>query len=296
MRILGEAAGPASAQIHGMRSWLSLRELILVWREPYQPAVSMGFLAIGLLGGLWSRRAWPWVLSAGVLLVLVLGPDWQWEPHEPGIKPIINLDAWLRYALRIGAAHLRPLRALPLVHLCLSACLAVYLAGRPSMLRWALALAAVGVDVYLACFSFVDFGRTRWLEPTIFAQMAVDGDTRPIIELPLGMGHATAPFQHLHHKVRMEPLNDVREPMKEACFAQEPLATFARGEAPREGASEAHRKALVRFSWVLWYPQAKRPDRPEPAAWGDFLKSTLGEPNYQDELVVAWKVPRTNVP
>ncbi len=288
----------------------------------------LGWLAplVLLLALAAGPRAWGWVAVTLALWLLCLGP-WVTEPEGLRSTPLLvdgrrlRLPLWyLVQVLPEAGSFLKPARLFPGFLLSLVVTLTVSLdslarRSQPWLARrWAPAptLLWPGLAAGLALASglaMAKLGRelddTTPFEPWAFHQQLAD-DPRPgaIIELPLGMGQATAGFQTIHGRARAEDHRDTiaaqlqGEPSPADCYRLpllQQLWDLGRG-APLPERLDPQRIEQARqagFRWVLVYPEAyrrleRRGLRYDAEAVRALLETSLGAPVHQDDDIVAY--------
>ena len=317
-----------------------------LWRiapgEPGRRAwISRAALVAGALGAaLGGVRGGRWALLAGGLLLFIAGPQVATDVTagrvrywEPGGGPIRLPLAWLLEAAPGLSPYLKPYRAAPLLVLALGGAWAVgaerawrwmsaKIADRGAAQRWAGLAAVWAISVGLILWNIHELNRYKYLKlhehpwsvPPFISKL--HGSPEEIlVELPAGIGHATAWLQPIHGMRRSEGHPDQIQRLRQTaahpdqCYRTAFLRSIwylDRGLGLPGGAMEAAvasglsaesiaeaRAQGVRY--VLLYPGLYDLYRREGVAVEQGLavarlRAALGEPVYSGAEAILWEL------
>ena len=290
--------------------------LPLAWLAPL-------VLILALLAG---PRAWPWIVVVLLLWGLTLGP-WLLGPDGARGTPLLvegqrlRLPLWyLAQALPEAGSFLKPERLFPGFLMALSLALTVALdriatrsqgwlerTWKPaSAVLWpVLAAALMLVMGFSQAELSQDLDDTIPYEPWAFhQQLAADPQPGAIIELPLGLGQATAGFQLIHGRDRAEDHHDAIAPQRAGqappsdCYRLDLLRTlWDLGRGPQIpdtlATGELEEASQAGFAWVLVYPEAYTSHGLQDLGYDydavrGVLDRSLGGPIFEDDHIVAY--------
>lgn len=285
-------------------------------------------VGLGLLG---RRAGWGWLGGAIFCWILTLGPyvsDWVERDRLVYIKwagqKVVLPMAWILHAAPWTESFLRPYRAFPLLLLCLCAAGVVgadrVMGALESRLKKPFLYRSAGVfaAALLLSANFHDMQAGQWMQLDITAwtpspfitQMAADPEDYAIVELPEGLGHASALLQVVHQKRRAEGHHDEVPRLREGrtaptdCFTLSFLQSLwflgAPGVSPEslpglQAAAIAEAQAAG-FRYVVLYPSLYKYYAQEGITRNkdevlQALQARLGAPIFKDDTLIAFKLP-----
>jgi len=298
-------------------------------RTPYREDSATWFLLWALVVTsflLVPERAGPWLVAGGVLFVVALGPFSGVSPQ--GGQGAVRLPFYFlhEYVPFFKYMHF-PHRVFALVVLTLGVAAGLGFAAllkRPLFLRYRWAGPALAALVFIELIATWSLRHTERLEPLPFhQQLAQDQDEYALAVFPTDLGTLDARYlyyQTLHNKRLVngafprylpkkvptwEMLNG-NAIMRGAYVLQQedlpdvirnmlvPLENTAVTESPAELETARRELASLGIGYLVFHrkldlEKGVRVEFPKGSRLEVFLREALGEPEYEDEWLVAWR-------